>query len=83
MSGEIIQETASHIQSYMNDYGATLKSLPNDTWNSSVCIWTGSHWDVLVDLYTIEEGVSDLVLSSRVTETNDEFNIAIHMVYVL
>src|SRR5471030_1211420 len=78
----VSEETASHIQSYLSDYGATLKSLPDETWNSSVCIWTGSHWDVLVDLYTNEEGASDLVLSARVTETSHKFKIAIQMVYV-
>jgi len=78
----VFQETAEHIQSYLRKYGATLKSLPDDSWNSSVCIWTGSHWDFLVDLYTDEEGASDLVLSGHVTETNSGFQIAVHMVYV-
>lgn len=78
----VSQETANHIQSYLRDYGATLNPLPDDTWNSSVCIWTGSHWDFLVDLYTREEGASDLVLSGRVTDTNSGFKIAVHMVYV-
>lgn len=78
----ISQETADLLQSYLRDYGATLKSLPNETWKSSVCIWTGSHWDFLVDLYTSEEGASDLVLSGRVTDTNSGFQIAVHMVYV-
>ena len=76
------EEAASHIQSYLSDYGATLKSLPDEAWNSSVCIWTGSHWDVLVDLYTNEEGASDLVLSAHVTDTSHGFKIAVHMVYV-
>jgi hypothetical protein len=78
----VSEATASHIQSYLSDYGATLNSLPDETWNSSVCIWTGSHWDVLVDLYTNEEGASDLVLSARVTDTTHGLKIAIHMVYV-
>lgn len=75
-------ETAFHIQSYVRDYGATLKSLPDETWKSSVCIWTGDHWDVLVDLYTEEEGASDLVLSARVTDSENGFRFSIHMVYV-
>jgi len=78
----VSQETANHIQSYLRDYGATLNPLPDETWNSSVCIWTGDHWDFLVDLYTREEGASDLVLSGRVTDTNSGFKIAVHMVYV-
>ena len=78
----IPEETASHIQSYLSDYGATLKSLPDDAWNSSVCIWTGIHWDVLVDLYTNEEEASDLVLCARVTDTSHGFKIVVHLVYV-
>ncbi len=78
----VSQETASHIQSYLRDYGVTLEPLPDKAWNSSVCIWTGNHWDFLVDLYTREEGPSDLVLSGRVTDTSSGFKIAVHMVYV-
>ena len=78
----VSEEAASRIQSYLSDYGATLKSLPDETWNSSVCIWTGNYWDVLVDLYTNEEGASDLALNARVNETSHGFKIEIHMVYV-
>lgn len=76
------EKTASHIQRYLRDYGATLRPLPDETWKSSVCIWTGAHWDALVDLYTNEEGASDLVLSARVSDANPGFKIAVHMVYV-
>lgn len=78
----ISEETALHIQSYVRDYGATLKSLPDETWDSSVCIWMGDHWDLLLDLYTEEEGPSDLVLSARVTDSENGFRFSIHMVYV-
>lgn len=78
----VSQKSASHIQSYLRDYGATLEPLPDAAWNSSVCIWTGAHWDFLVDLYTREEGPSDLVLSGRVTNTSSGFKIAVHMVHV-
>lgn len=78
----VSQKTATHIQSYLHDYGATLVPLPEETWNSSVCIWAETHWDFLVDLYTREEGPSDLVLSGRVTDTSSGFKIAVHMVHV-
>jgi hypothetical protein len=42
----------------------------------------GSHWDVLVDLWSVESGRSDMVLDARVSETNDGFLIEIHLVYV-
>src|SRR5687768_8157079 len=61
-------ETATQIQRYISDYGATLVPLPEETWESSVCIWAGSHWDTLIDLWTQEEGRSDLVLHAQVTD---------------
>ena len=78
----ISPETAAHTQSYIEDYGATLVELPDETWESSVCIWTGSHWDALIDLWTQEEGRSDLVLGAHVAEGRPGFSFKIHMVYV-
>jgi len=75
-------ETASHIRNSVHDYGATLITLPEATWASSVCIWYGEHWDALVDLWTRDESRTDLVLQVRVTETHQGFAINIHMVYV-
>jgi len=75
-------DTAAQIRDYIRDYGATLVALPPDTWESSVCIWCGAHWDVLVDLWTQEEGRSDLVLGARVTETEAGFAFQVQMVYV-
>ncbi|MYM68696.1 hypothetical protein GTP45_17920 [Pseudoduganella sp. FT55W] len=78
----VSEDTANHIQQYIADYGVTLAPLPDETWASSVCIWCGSHWDVLVDLWTREEGRSDLVLSARVADRNPDIVVEIHMVYV-
>src|SRR5918997_2925253 len=52
--------TAEQVRDYLADYGATLVELPGDTWQTSVAQWMGSHWDILVDLGTAEEGRSDL-----------------------
>jgi hypothetical protein len=75
-------ETASRIHKYLQYYGATLIALPDATWGSSVCVWYGDHWDALVDLWTQEEGQSDLVLHVRVNEASPSFLIQIHLVYV-
>ncbi|MDR6674637.1 hypothetical protein [Xanthomonas sp. 1678] len=75
-------ETASQIRGYLQAYGATLAALPEATWETSVCIWYGGHWDALIDLWTLEEGRSDLVLQVRVTETDAAFAIQVCMVYV-
>lgn len=42
----------------------------------------GDHWDALIDLWTEEEGSSDLVMQVRVSEVDSEFLVAVHMVYV-
>lgn len=78
----VSEDTAAHIRDYVQDYGATLAALPEESWETSLCHWTGSHWDALVDLWTEEEGRSDLVLEVRVRETDDGCLVNVHMVYV-
>ena len=75
-------ETAEQIRNYIAAYGATLIELPEESWNSSVCMWQRSHWDALIDLWTAEEGRSDLVLSARISEGPHGYSFKIHMVYV-
>lgn len=78
----ISQEDAAGIAENIQDYGAHLTSLPEDAWNTSVCQWYGQHWDVMVDLYTVEEGASDLVLQLRVYEEGAAYAFEVHLVYV-
>jgi hypothetical protein len=40
------------------------------------------HWEVIVDLWTKEEGQSDLVLSLMVTEAGAGHRFKVHLVYV-
>jgi hypothetical protein len=75
-------ETAEQIKNYIEDYGVELIELPEETWNSSVCIWMGNRWDALIDLWSRSEGRSDLTLSLHVSETNNGFEFNIYMVYV-
>jgi hypothetical protein len=78
----VTSDTAAHIEKYIEAYGETLIELPEETWDSSVCIWQGNRWDALVDLWTRAEGRSDLVLSARIFETDRGFEFHIYMVYV-
>ena len=71
-----------HIQSYIESYGEELIELPTETWDSSIYIWMGNHWNVIIDLWTRTEGRSDLVLSAKVYEDNNEYLFDINMVYV-
>lgn len=59
-----------------------LIELPDETWESSICMWMGNHWDVLIDLWTEAEGRSDLVLSAQVTESDNSFVVNVDMIYV-
>ncbi len=74
--------TAAGIAQNVNDYGCTLTSLPDASWETSVCQWQLEYWEVLVDLFTVEEGCSDLVLHVHVFERAGGFDFKVHFVYV-
>ncbi|ELH4920551.1 hypothetical protein Q9Y15_004437, partial [Vibrio vulnificus] len=78
----VAQELAEQIETYVKDYDENLVALPEQTWNSSVCMWMETHWDVLIDLWTETEGLSDLVLQAKVFESKDGYKYQIEMVYV-
>lgn len=69
-------------QESIRAYGAHLKRLPDESWSSSVCIWCGDFWNVLVDLYTEEEVRSDLVLQAHVYEVGDGYRYEVVLVCV-
>lgn len=77
----ISEETATQIREYIEDYGAKLALLPQESWATSVCIWMGDHWDALIDLWTEEEGRSDLVLQVHISEGSEPL-VTVYMVYV-
>jgi len=74
--------TAKQIKEYIEDYGEVLIELPEETWNSSVYICYGDYWNVLIDLFTKDEGRSDLVLNAEVREINGSYVYDIRLVYV-
>lgn len=78
----ISEKDAQSIAENIQDYGAQLASLPEEAWHTSVCQWMGGYWDVMIDLHTVEEGRSDLILSARVYEEDSTYFFDIHLVYV-
>ncbi|NOI60505.1 DUF7668 domain-containing protein [Vibrio coralliilyticus] len=78
----VTQDIADQIETYIKDYDENLVVLPEQTWDSSVCMWMETHWDVLIDLWTETEGLSDLVLQAKVFESQDGYKYQIEMVYV-
>lgn len=75
-------EDARRHERNIKAYGATLVSLPDEAWSTSVCQWMDGYWDVLVDLYTAEEGVSDLALAVRVHENGSAYVFDVDSVHV-
>ena len=78
----VTSNSIEQMRRYIADYGETLVELPDDTWITSISLWTGTHWDLIVDLWTAESGRSDMILDARVFEREDGFRIEIHAVYV-
>jgi hypothetical protein len=75
-------ELAARMRRYVADYGATLARLPEESWQTSCCQWTIGHWDALVDLWTDEEGRSDLVLFLRVVDTSEGPQFTVESLHV-
>jgi len=74
--------TAARITNNLAKHGETLTELPAEAWKTSVAQWMETHWDVLIDLWTVESGASDLVLSARVFEVNGGFRFEVDSVHV-
>jgi len=69
--------------SAVDNYGdVDLVPLPQETWKSSVTAWQGDHWLCLIDLWTEQEGRSDLGLEAEVPERTLGFRLTVNMVYV-
>ena len=62
--------TAEGIAANVAAYGEPLANLNDATWEHSVCRWMGDYWQVLVDLTTEAEPVSDLTLHAKVYEAD-------------
>jgi hypothetical protein len=70
------------LQAVANYGDVTLIPLPEDVWDTSVTRWHGDRWSCLIDLWTEEEGRSDLVLNVDVFENGPAYRFLVHLVYV-
>lgn len=75
------RETSDFIAANVAAYGDSLASLDEATWDRSVYRWMGDYWQVLVDLSTQNEQVSDLTLHAKVYEA-DCSRLKIDLVHV-
>lgn len=78
----ISQKDADSIKGNIEAYGAELSELPEKAWDTSISRWTGDNWEVLVDLFTVDEGLSDLVMFARVSESGGDYRIEVESVHV-
>ncbi|WP_217495011.1 hypothetical protein [Marinomonas sp. FW-1] len=78
----ISAKDAAIITANIRDYGDQLIDLPDDTWSTSVCQWMLDYWEVYIDLFTANEGASDLVLAVRVYEDGTSYIYEVQSVHV-
>jgi hypothetical protein len=78
----VSQREATRFAEYIEDYGDELDELPEATWETSICERVADFWDVWVDLYTVNEGHSDMVLALRVREDGSGYVFDVYSVYV-
>lgn len=72
---------AQRISGNIRSYGGELVSLPEKSWETSVYIWMWDYWEVLIDLF-VSGDRSDLVLFTRVYETELGYEFSVQSVHV-
>ena len=75
------QATAERIAEKIAAYGEPLAPLNDATWERSVYRWMDGYWEVLVDLTTAAEPVSDLTLHAKLYE-RDGPRLEVYSVHV-
>jgi hypothetical protein len=71
-----------YIYRSVDAYGELLARLSSKAWERSCCIWMGDHWEALVDLCTVTEGVSDLALFFDVVDLGKKCRFTVKSAYV-
>lgn len=71
---------------WIEDYPATLVPLPEEAWEHGECgrfTDDPDAWWVVLDLWTAEEGRSDLSLEATVRESDDRVTVSVDYVHVM
>jgi len=74
--------TAKWIADNISAYGEMLAPLNEETWDRSIYRWMEGYWQMLVDLTTRSEPVSDLTLHTKLYETGGGWELVVEAVYV-
>lgn len=78
VSAKVAQVNFENIEDYPDATGP----LGENSWDTSICVWEGDHWQVLVDLTTVSGERSDLVLHAKVFELDGRVEIEPGSIYV-
>jgi len=83
--GRVGRVTAAELQRVVRDYGRTLVDPPEDAFSDADAYATeeGREWAIDLDLWTEEEGRSDLTLSLTARLDGGEVKLAIDDLHVL
>ena len=74
---------AAEIAENIDAYGAHLMSLAEEAWHTSVCLYMENEsWKAIIDLFTVEEGRSDLILDLFIVKKENQFIFQINNIYV-
>lgn len=66
----------------IRDYPDEIGLLSEKSWETSIHIWMGRYWDILLDLTDANGGVSDLVLDGKMYEDVEGYIFKPHLIYV-
>ncbi|WP_440590415.1 DUF7668 domain-containing protein [Parvularcula maris] len=77
-SSDILDISSANISAYPDMIG----ELRDASWLSSIHVWNGAHWEVLLDLTNVAGAVTDLVLHVSVLELNGAYEFEPGMIYV-
>ena len=78
IDAEIVEINFGNIRAYPDPTGP----LRDESWGTSMCVWMQDHWEVLVDLSTVDGQPSDLVLHAKVFELGGGVEIEPGLIYV-
>lgn len=76
------KSTVAQMRNYVASYGEELVELPAKAWSTSVAMWTGTLWEVFVDLWTRPSGRSDMVLYVHVRERDGGYRFTLQSIHV-
>ncbi|MDN3647277.1 hypothetical protein QWY75_13785 [Pontixanthobacter aestiaquae] len=78
----ISKKNFAYIDQTIDLYGCTLVSLPDESWHTSFYRWMNGFWELWIDLFSLEEGASDLVLVVKVFESDDSYRFEFQSLHV-